>query len=126
MYALFFAAWLFSAELKRTRQRIHPVDERSLRRTAKTGIQALRSGPGRINQTRPIKTYHSDKLASILRVLPASHAVDRLPGIAGHKSSDTVIERLPSLVTLTPGGRIPYTKVVAFRSVIGEIDIVEL
>jgi hypothetical protein len=34
--------------------------------------------------------------------------------LAGHKLSDAVIERLPSLATLTPGGRISYSEVVAF------------
>lgn len=38
--------------------------------------------------------------------------------IAGHKLSDAVIERLPTLCTLTPGGRISYSEVVAIQNVI--------
>jgi hypothetical protein len=42
--------------------------------------------------------------------------------IAGHKLSDAVIERLPTLCTLTAGGRISYSEVVAFQNVIrGEL-----
>jgi solute carrier family 25 aspartate/glutamate transporter 12/13 len=42
--------------------------------------------------------------------------------IAGHKLSDAVIERLPTLCTLTPSGRISYSEVVAFQNVIrGEL-----
>ncbi|OAX44927.1 mitochondrial carrier [Rhizopogon vinicolor AM-OR11-026] len=45
--------------------------------------------------------------------------------IAGHKLSDAVIERLPTLCTLTAGGRISYSEVVAFQNVIREMDMVE-
>lgn len=45
--------------------------------------------------------------------------------IAGHKLSDAVIERLPTLTTLTPGGRISYSEVIAFHNVIREMDMVE-
>ncbi|KAG0700680.1 mitochondrial carrier domain-containing protein [Suillus ampliporus] len=45
--------------------------------------------------------------------------------IAGHKLSDAVIERLPTLCTLTPGGRISYSEVIAFQNVIREMDMVE-
>ncbi|KAG6335474.1 hypothetical protein ID866_3624 [Astraeus odoratus] len=38
--------------------------------------------------------------------------------IAGHKLSDAVVERLPTLCTLTPGGRISYSEVVAFHNVV--------
>lgn len=38
--------------------------------------------------------------------------------IAGHKLSDAVIERLPTLTTLSPGGRISYSEVNAFYNVI--------
>lgn len=38
--------------------------------------------------------------------------------IAGHKLSDTVIDRLPTLCTLSPGQRISYSEVVAFHNVI--------
>ncbi|KAJ7597398.1 mitochondrial inner membrane protein [Mycena floridula] len=45
--------------------------------------------------------------------------------IAGHKLSDAVIERLPTLCTLTPGQRITYSEVIAFHNVIREMDMVE-
>ncbi|CAA7264836.1 unnamed protein product [Cyclocybe aegerita] len=45
--------------------------------------------------------------------------------IAGHKLSDTVIDRLPTLCTLTPGQRISYSEVIAFHNVIREMDMVE-
>ena len=38
--------------------------------------------------------------------------------IAGHKLSEAVIERLPTLCTLSPGGRITYSEVIAFHNVI--------
>ncbi|KAL4070705.1 mitochondrial carrier domain-containing protein [Scleroderma citrinum] len=45
--------------------------------------------------------------------------------IAGHKLSDAVVERLPTLCTLTPGGRISYSEVSAFHNVVREMDMVE-
>ncbi|KAF8735612.1 hypothetical protein AX14_001799 [Amanita brunnescens Koide BX004] len=45
--------------------------------------------------------------------------------IAGHKLSDAIIDRLPTLCTLTPGQRISYSEVVAFHNVIREMDMVE-
>ncbi|EMD32637.1 hypothetical protein CERSUDRAFT_87946 [Gelatoporia subvermispora B] len=45
--------------------------------------------------------------------------------ITGHKLSDAVIERLPTLTTLTPGGRISYSEVIAFHNVIRDMDMVE-
>ncbi|KAH9486248.1 Calcium-binding mitochondrial carrier protein [Psilocybe cubensis] len=45
--------------------------------------------------------------------------------IAGHKLSDSVIDRLPTLCTLSPGQRISYSEVVAFHNVIREMDMVE-
>ncbi|TFK56855.1 mitochondrial carrier [Heliocybe sulcata] len=45
--------------------------------------------------------------------------------IAGHKLSDAVIERLPTLTTISPGGRISYSEVVAFHNVVREMDMVE-
>lgn len=45
--------------------------------------------------------------------------------IAGHKLSDAVIERLPTLCTLSPGQRISYSEVNAFYNVIKEMDMVE-
>ncbi|KIJ66207.1 hypothetical protein HYDPIDRAFT_86886 [Hydnomerulius pinastri MD-312] len=45
--------------------------------------------------------------------------------IAGHKLSDAVVERLPTLCTLTPGGRISYSEVIAFHNVVREMDMVE-
>ncbi|KAI0094463.1 mitochondrial carrier [Irpex rosettiformis] len=44
---------------------------------------------------------------------------------AGHKLSEAVIERLPTLCTLSPGGRISYSEVNAFHNVIREMDMVE-
>lgn len=38
--------------------------------------------------------------------------------LAGHKLSDAVIELLPTLTALTPGGRISFSEVVAFHNVI--------
>lgn len=45
--------------------------------------------------------------------------------LAGHKLSAAVIDRLPTLCTLTPGQRISYSEVVAFHNVIKEMDMVE-
>lgn len=45
--------------------------------------------------------------------------------IAGHKLSDAVIDRLPTLTTLSPGGRISYSEVIAFHNVVREMDMVE-
>ncbi|KZP28881.1 mitochondrial carrier [Athelia psychrophila] len=45
--------------------------------------------------------------------------------IAGHKLSDAVIDRLPTLCTISPGGRITYAEVIAFHNVIREMDMVE-
>ncbi|KII93679.1 hypothetical protein PLICRDRAFT_49701 [Plicaturopsis crispa FD-325 SS-3] len=45
--------------------------------------------------------------------------------IAGHKLSNAVIDRLPTLCTLSPGGRISYSEVIAFHNVIREMDMVE-
>ncbi|KAL0576709.1 mitochondrial aspartate-glutamate transporter agc1 [Marasmius crinis-equi] len=45
--------------------------------------------------------------------------------IAGHKLSDAIIDRLPTLCTLTPGQRISYSEVIAFHNVVREMDMVE-
>ncbi|KZT72887.1 mitochondrial carrier [Daedalea quercina L-15889] len=46
--------------------------------------------------------------------------------IAGHKLSDAVIERLPSLTTVNhPSGRISYSEVVAFHNIVRDSDILE-
>ncbi|KAJ7040334.1 mitochondrial carrier domain-containing protein [Mycena alexandri] len=45
--------------------------------------------------------------------------------IAGHKLSDAVIDRLPTLCTLSPGQRISYSEVIAFHNVIREMDMIE-
>jgi solute carrier family 25 (mitochondrial aspartate/glutamate transporter), member 12/13 len=43
--------------------------------------------------------------------------------IAGHKLSDAVVDRLPTLCTLTPGGKITFSEVNAFHNVIrGELS----
>jgi solute carrier family 25 aspartate/glutamate transporter 12/13 len=45
-------------------------------------------------------------------------AYTSLKEIAGHKLSDAVIDRLPTLCTLSPGQRISYSEVIAFHNVI--------
>lgn len=45
--------------------------------------------------------------------------------IAGHKLSDSVLDRLPTLCTLSPGQRISYSEVIAFHNVVREMDNVE-
>ncbi|KAJ7675333.1 mitochondrial carrier domain-containing protein [Mycena rosella] len=45
--------------------------------------------------------------------------------IAGHKLSDAVIDRLPTLCTLSPGQRISYSEVIAFHNVVREMDMIE-
>ncbi|KAL7424767.1 mitochondrial aspartate-glutamate transporter agc1 [Cryptotrichosporon argae] len=42
--------------------------------------------------------------------------------IAGHKLSDSILERLPTLCTLNPGRKISYSEVIAFHN---EMDTVE-
>jgi solute carrier family 25 (mitochondrial aspartate/glutamate transporter), member 12/13 len=45
----------------------------------------------------------------------------------GHKLSEAVIERLPTLCTLTPGGRISFSEVNAFHNVIrGTSDLLSV
>ncbi|KDN36523.1 hypothetical protein RSAG8_10770, partial [Rhizoctonia solani AG-8 WAC10335] len=45
--------------------------------------------------------------------------------LAGHKLSDSVLDRLPTLTTLTPGQKISYSEVIAFHNVIHQMDMVE-
>ncbi|KAI0294929.1 mitochondrial inner membrane protein [Russula brevipes] len=45
--------------------------------------------------------------------------------LAGHKLSDAVIELLPTITALSPGGQISYSEVVACHNVIKEMDIIE-
>ncbi|KAG8969891.1 mitochondrial aspartate-glutamate transporter agc1 [Tulasnella sp. 419] len=45
--------------------------------------------------------------------------------LAGHKLSDSVIERLPTLCALSTGQKISYSEVIAFHNVIREMDMVE-
>ncbi|KAG8811680.1 mitochondrial aspartate-glutamate transporter agc1, partial [Serendipita sp. 401] len=45
--------------------------------------------------------------------------------LEGHKLSDTILERLPTLCALSPGGKISYSEVVAFHNVIKSMDMVE-
>ncbi|KAI0285387.1 mitochondrial carrier [Russula aff. rugulosa BPL654] len=45
--------------------------------------------------------------------------------LAGHKLSDAVIELLPTVSALSPGGRISFSEVVACHNVIREMDIIE-
>lgn len=41
-----------------------------------------------------------------------------LQELAGHKLSDAVIELLPTLTALTPGGRISFSEAIACHNVI--------
>ena len=60
-------------------------------------------------------------LYSLAASLPNAES-SSLQEIAGHKLSDAVIDRLPTLCTLSPGQRISYSEVVAFHNVIkGEL-----
>lgn len=63
-----------------------------------------------------------DQFKRIILVCPtlslASSSSHRTQEIAGHKLSDAVIDRLPTLCTLTPGQRISYSEVIAFHNVI--------
>ncbi|KAH9065683.1 mitochondrial inner membrane protein [Lactarius vividus] len=45
--------------------------------------------------------------------------------LAGHKLSDVVIELLPTLTTLSPGGNISFSEVNACHNVIREMDMIE-
>ena len=45
--------------------------------------------------------------------------------VAGHKLSDSVLERLPTLCTMNPGRKISYSEVFAFHNIIREMDTVE-
>lgn len=45
--------------------------------------------------------------------------------LAGHKLSDSILERLPTLTTLTPGQKISFSEVIAFQNVIQQMDMVE-
>lgn len=45
--------------------------------------------------------------------------------LEGHKLSDTILERLPTLCALSPGGKISFSEVVAFHNVIKSMDMVE-
>jgi len=38
--------------------------------------------------------------------------------LEGHKLSDSVLERLPTLCALSPGGKISYAEVSAFHNVV--------
>lgn len=45
--------------------------------------------------------------------------------LAGHKLSDSVLERLPTLTTLSPGQKISFSEVIAFHNVIHQMDMAE-
>ncbi|KAM0756682.1 mitochondrial inner membrane protein [Meredithblackwellia eburnea MCA 4105] len=45
--------------------------------------------------------------------------------LARHKLSDRVLETLPTLASLTPGGQISYSECIAFHNVIRDMDIIE-
>jgi hypothetical protein len=36
--------------------------------------------------------------------------------VAGHKLSDSVLDRLPTLTTMNPGRKISYAEVIAFHN----------
>lgn len=46
------------------------------------------------------------------------HLTLMLKELAGHKLSDAVVERLPTLCTLAPSGKISYSEVIAFHNVL--------
>lgn len=43
--------------------------------------------------------------------------------LARHKLSDTVLENLPSLSVLAPGGKISYSECIAFHNVRSFLDV---
>ncbi|PVG00928.1 putative mitochondrial carrier protein ARALAR1 [Serendipita vermifera] len=45
--------------------------------------------------------------------------------LEGHKLSDSILERLPTLCAISPGNKISYSEVVAFHNVIKSMDMVE-
>ncbi|GAA95278.1 uncharacterized protein L969DRAFT_84990 [Mixia osmundae IAM 14324] len=45
--------------------------------------------------------------------------------LARHKLSESVLERLPTIASLTPGGKVSYSEAIAFHNVIREMDMVE-
>lgn len=60
----------------------------------------------------------------MVSLCPAKHILWMvLPGrlklvqeIAGHKLSDSVLDRLPTLCTMNPGKKISYSEVIAFHN----------
>jgi len=65
-----------------------------------------------------------DQFKRIILVRPLEHffclstTLNLLQELAGHKLSDAVIEMLPTLTSLTPGGRISFAEVIACHNVI--------
>ncbi|BEI94504.1 uncharacterized protein CcaverHIS019_0700760 [Cutaneotrichosporon cavernicola] len=45
--------------------------------------------------------------------------------VAGHKLSESVLTRLPTLCTMNPGRKISYSEVIAFSNIIRDMDVVE-
>jgi solute carrier family 25 aspartate/glutamate transporter 12/13 len=45
--------------------------------------------------------------------------------VAGHKLSESVLTRLPTLCTMNPGRKISYSEVIAFHNVIRDMDTVD-
>lgn len=45
--------------------------------------------------------------------------------LAGHKLSEAILLRLPTLCTMNPGRKISYSEVIAFHNVIRDMDVVE-
>ena len=67
----------------------------------------------------------SDQFKRIILVRPTSFLLQLavmkrlfLQELAGHKLSDAVIELLPTLTVLSPGGRISFSEVIACHNVI--------
>lgn len=58
-------------------------------------------------------------------VLTAPSSPADIQEIAGHKLSDAILERLPTLCTMNPGRKISYSEVIAFHNIIREMDAVE-
>jgi hypothetical protein len=55
------------------------------------------------------------------------HSPDLAKELEGHKLSDSVVERLPTLCALSSGGKISYAEVSAFHNVVrGTLPLITL
>lgn len=83
--------------------------------------------------TQLIKGYQGERLRQAFRYFDTDsdgyispHEFQRIiVEIAGHKLSDSILERLPTLCTMNPGKKISYSEVIAFHNVIREMDAAE-